>query len=167
MNPPQPNQYPAWAEKYISLVKADILALLENQVKSFPDFVNQHVEKADFAYAQGKWTLKELVGHITDTERILSYRLLCIARGDIQDLPGFEEDSYVANAFLQDRSLFSMASEFALLREANVLLIKSLKECELDRMGTTNSLPIAAKALVFVLAGHVLHHQNIINERYL
>lgn len=167
MKQPQPSQYPAWAQRYIGLVDGDVINILKAQAQSFPDFVNQHSEKADYAYANGKWTLKQLVGHMADTERILSYRLLCIARGDEQQLPGFDEDAYVSKANFATRSIFAMAKEFSYSRKANLLLIQSLSDGELDRMGTANNQSICARALVYVLAGHVIHHQNIIKERYL
>lgn len=167
MNRPQIQEYPEWYEKYISLVEGDVLILLEKQVKDFADFINSLVEKADDAYAPGKWTIKELVGHMIDTERIMVFRLLSFARGDKNKLPGFEEDEYVANAHFKDRSLFSFSEEFALLRKSNLYLIKSLNEEELNKSGNANGNQISVKALVYILAGHIIHHTRIIKERYL
>lgn len=166
MNQPQPQDYPKWAGNYISKVEGDVLKVLEEQISSFPKFMNELVEKADYAYATGKWTIKELFGHMVDTERILVYRMLCIARGEETSLPGFDEDSYVANAHFKDRSLFSIGEEFALLRKANLFLINSFNDDELERKGTANGLQINVKSIVWVLAGHVIHHTQIINERY-
>lgn len=167
MNRPLPPSYPAWAEKYISLVGSNVMQEIEDQVSGFPNFLNNWIEKIDFAYAPGKWTIRQLASHMLDTERVLMYRLVCIARGDKQPLPGFEEDSYVDNTLFDKRSLFEIGEEFRHLRRANWMFIKALKEEELDRSGVANNLSISARALVFVLVGHVLHHQNIIKERYI
>jgi hypothetical protein len=167
MNQPQPNVYPAWAEKYISLVEGDVLNVLERQAYEFPDFINSLTEKADYAYEPGKWTIKQLIGHMIDTERILVYRLTCFARAEQAALPGFEEDDYVANAHFQDRSLQSFSEEFSLLRKSNMYLFNSLQEEELNRVGTASNLQISVAAIRLVIAGHVIHHTRIIKERYL
>ncbi|RZK51182.1 MAG: DinB family protein [Pedobacter sp.] len=167
MNPPQTQEYPEWAKRYIGLVEGNINEVLTSQAVDFPNFVNNLIEKADYAYAPGKWTIKEMIGHIVDTERILTYRLLCIARGEKASLPGFEEDAYVANAHFKDRSLFSLAEEFTLMRKSHLFLINSLNEEELDRMGNANGKDISVRALVYILAGHIMHHIGVVKERYL
>jgi uncharacterized damage-inducible protein DinB len=167
MNRPQPSEYPVWAETYIKLVEDDVLEILERQASEFPDFINSLIERADYAYAPGKWTIKQLIGHMIDTERILVYRLTCFARGEKTPLPGFEEDDYVNNAHFQDRSLLSFSEEFSLLRKSNVFLFKSLKEEELNQMGNASNRDISVRALLFVLAGHITHHTQIIKDRYL
>lgn len=167
MNRPQTHEYPAWGETYIKLVDGDVMEILERQATEFADFINSLVEKSDYAYAPGKWTIKEVIGHIIDAERVFIYRLTCFARAEQQPLPGFEEDDYVANAHFSDRSLLSLSHEFALLRKANLYLFKSLTEAELDRKGTASGKEISVRAILFVTAGHIIHHQQIIKERYL
>ncbi len=167
MNQPQTHEYPQWALNYISQVEGDVTAVLERQATDFPNFIKNLVDKGDYAYAQGKWTIKELVGHIIDTERILIYRLLCFARGEAASLPGFEEDDYVANAHFNDSNLFDMAEEFSLMRKSHLYLINSLNEEALNRIGVANEKQISVRAIVFVLAGHIIHHTKIIKERYL
>jgi len=167
MNRPQTQEYPEWVDRYISLVEGDVLEILEKQAVDFTNFIHNLIEKADYAYAPGKWTIKELVGHMIDTERILAHRLLCFARGEKAQLPGFEEDDYVANAHFKDRSLFSLGEEFALLRKANLYLFKSLNDTELSRIGNANGKNISVRALVYMIAGHVIHHTAVIKERYL
>lgn len=167
MNRPQTQEYPEWALNYISKVEGNPLEILEEQVSDFPSFLSSIADKADYAYAPGKWTIKELLGHIIDTERILVYRLLCFARGEKAPLPGFDEDDYVANAHFADRSLESLIEEFILLRKANLYLFKSLNEDDLNKMGNGNGKNITVRALVFVLAGHIIHHTRVIKERYL
>ncbi|RZK48997.1 MAG: DinB family protein [Pedobacter sp.] len=167
MNQLSTTSYPSWAAKYISLVSEEVLTEMESQIEEFPKFLNKLIEKVDYAYAPGKWTIRQLTSHILDTERILMYHLVCIARGDIQNLAGFDEDNYVDQTLSNDRSLFEMGEEFRLLRKSNLLYIKALKPAELDRIGSANHLNISAHALVYVLVGHIKHHQNIIAERYL
>lgn len=167
MNRPQPNEYPSWGETYIKLIDGDVIDILERQASEFPDFVNSLQEKADHAYAPGKWTIKELLGHIIDTERILVFRLTSFARNEQQPLPGFEEDDYVANAHFAGRDLQSFSEEFSLLRRANLYLIKSLTEPELNNTGIASGRKITVRALVYVIAGHIMHHTAIIKERYL
>ena len=168
MNRPQPEEYPVFYKGYIDTVSENALAELEHQIEAFPAFLKGLSEdKGSFAYAEGKWTIKELLGHVIDTERIMAYRTLRIARNDSTPLAGFEENDYVANAHFADRSIDSLAEEFAQLRRANMHLFKSLNETELGRMGISNGKPISVKALVYIIAGHLNHHRRIIEERYL
>ncbi|WP_199137201.1 DinB family protein [Pedobacter sp. ASV12] len=167
MNRPQTQEYPEWYDKYISLVAGDVIEILEKQVTEFSDFINSLVGKGDYAYAPGKWTIKELIGHIIDTERIMVFRLLCFARSEKASIPGFDEDEYVAAAHFNDRSLLSLSEEFLLLRKSNLYLIKSLNDEELAKSGTSNGNSMTVKAFVYVLAGHIMHHVNVIKERYL
>jgi len=167
MNQPQPNEYSDWSKGYIDQVNGDLMEILQRQATEFPEFINSIAEKADYAYAPGKWTIKEMTGHIIDTERILVYRLTAFARNEQTALPGFEEDDYVANARFAERSLLSFTEEFSLLRKANLYLFRSLNEAELNLAGTASGKPISVRALLFVIAGHMIHHTRIIKERYL
>lgn len=167
MNPPQIQDYPQWYKGYIELVEGDVLNVLETQAEEFTSFIKDNSDKADYAYAPGKWTIKEMLGHIIDTERIMVFRLTSFARSEKAALPGFDENDYVTNAHFKDRTLESLCEEFVLLRKSNMFLIKSLNEEELDGFGIANGNSISVKALVFILAGHVMHHKNVIIERYL
>lgn len=168
MNRPQPEDFPVFYKGYIDSVSDEVLTELEHQIDLFPAFLRSiPADKASFAYVEGKWTVKELVGHIIDTERIMAYRILRFARNDATPLAGFEENDYVINAHFADSSLESMAEEFEYLRKANLYLIGSLNETELRRIGISNGLTISVKALVFIIAGHLNHHIRIIKERYL
>ncbi|SEA94921.1 DinB family protein [Pedobacter hartonius] len=163
MNPLQPKKY----ADYPSLVQGDVLALLELQATEFPGFLNNIAHKADYAYAPEKWTIKEMAGHIIDTERILVYRLTAFARGEQNPLPGFDEDQYVLNAHFPDRSLASFAEEFSFMRKANLYLFRSLTEAELNRTGVASGREINVRRLLLTIAGHLVHHIAIIRERYL
>ncbi len=167
MYQPQTHEHPEWAKKYIDLVEGNVLTTLATQATTFTDFILSLAPIANFAYAPGKWTIKELIGHCIDTERILAFRLLCFARGEKSALPGFNEDEYVANAHFSSSNLQELAQEFCALRKANLYLFNSLNEQELDKKGTASDREISVRAMVYVCAGHLIHHSNIINERYL
>ncbi|MBC7418075.1 MAG: DinB family protein [Pedobacter sp.] len=166
MNRPQPNEYPAWGETYISKVKNDALEVLTNQITALPNLLLNSENKQNFTYKDGKWTVKELLGHIIDTERILTYRLMCFARNEQQPLAGFDENAYVTNAHFIDRDFKNLTEEFSALRKANFYLFESLNEAELDRKGVASGRDITVRALLHVIAGHVEHHIQILKERY-
>lgn len=166
MNRPQPNEYPAWSETYISKVKNDALEVLTNQITALPNLLLNSENKQHFTYEDGKWTVKELLGHIIDTERILTYRLMCFARNEQKPLAGFDENAYVTNAHFIDRDFKNLTEEFSALRKANMYLFESLNEVELDRKGVASGRDITVRALLHVIAGHVEHHIQILKERY-
>jgi len=168
MNQLKSDEYPVFWAQYIETVNGDPLQALKEQVDSFPEFLsNVPAGKSEYAYAEGKWTIKEVVGHVLDTERIMAYRALCFARNDTKALPGFDEEGFVENAHFNDQSLEHYAKEFVLLRKANILLIESFKENELARSGLANERLVSVRALLYMMAGHLNHHRNIIQERYL
>lgn len=165
---PQPEEFGIFYKGYIDSVDDDVISELESQIASFYGFlIGIPEEKENYAYAPGKWTIRELVGHVIDTERIMTYRLTRFARKDKTELPGFEENHYVASAHFSDRRLASFAEEFKLLRSANMFLFRSLNEEELNRKGIANGNAVSVRALLFVIAGHLKHHSRILSERYL
>ncbi|WP_406824759.1 DinB family protein [Pedobacter sp. KACC 23697] len=166
MNRPQPNEYPTWGETYISKVNGDIVEILTDQAHSLPALFRRNTDKADYAYAEGKWTLKEMLGHIIDAERVFAYRITCFARNEQQHLPGFEEDDYVKNARFRQRALEDLIEEFIALRKANLYLFKSLNEEELNRKGIASGREINVKSILFIAGGHIIHHISILKERY-
>lgn len=162
------DDYPAYFKPYIDTVGHDVMLELTNQLESFPAFLKTvPAGKTEFSYAEGKWTIKEVVGHIIDTERIMAYRLLRFARNDSTELMGFAEENYVLNARFNEFSLIHYAEEFVLLRKSNLILFASLNEHELGRKGMASERLISVRALLYVIAGHLNHHRNIIQERYL
>ena len=165
---PQIDEFPLFYKGYIDTVGDDVFTELEQQLDSFPKFLNAiSEEKSSYAYAEGKWTIKEMVGHLLDTERIMSYRALRFARQDTTALPGFDENDYVKYAHFADRTLQSFVDEFITLRKSTLFLIKSFREEDLNRSGISNDKPITVRALIFIMAGHINHHQQILKERYL
>jgi uncharacterized damage-inducible protein DinB len=169
MKRPQPEEYPESLAYYISLVQDDNgIKALEQQIIQLLQLIGEiPEEKENFAYAEGKWTIKELIGHMIDSERIFGYRALCIARGEIKALPGFDEDDYVKEGYFNKRSLYDLAHEFSLVREANMAMYKSFSEEILNRKGTTNNYQVSVRAILFASIGHEKHHMKIIRERYL
>lgn len=167
MKRPQPEEYNSFYQRYIDTVGDDVLSEASAQLKSFPQYLRAiSPEKIDFAYAKGKWTIKELLGHVTDTERIMAYRLLRFARNDSTGLAGFDENDYVMNAHFGDRDFNDMIEEFEAVRNANLFLFRSLTEEDLKRKGEANNSSISVRALFFIIVGHVKHHQKVIEERY-
>jgi uncharacterized damage-inducible protein DinB len=166
---PAANEYAQSYQGYISKVAGtDVLGALVNQHKLVLEILaSLDDEKAKYAYDTGKWSIKELIGHIIDCERVFSYRAVSIARGEQQPLPGFEQDGFVLHAKFNNRSLESLKDEYNHLRLANIALIKSLTEEDISRKGTASNNPVTVRALLFIIAGHEKHHLDILKERYL
>ena len=160
---------PEFYHKYVKLVTEDSAteALAKNARQAQEFFETIPAEKWDYRYAEGKWTVKELVQHMIDTERIFAYRALCIARGETQSLPGFDENTYAAVSAAGKRSKAELTEEFATVRKATGLLFRSFDEEQLNRTGTANNKPITVNGIGFITVGHVLHHLNVLQERYL
>ncbi len=169
MPKPSPAKYPGYFQRYIDQVpENDFLVALENQTSSIEPFLRTITEeKSIHTYAEGKWTLKEMLQHIIDTERIFAYRALCFARGEMQNLPGFEENDYAANSNANARSWDSMIREFLIVRESTLLLFKSFTQEMLDRTGSANNNTNNVSSIGFITVGHYNHHKKIIEERYL
>ena len=168
MNIPS-NEYAPFYAGYVSQVNnQDILEVLRLQSQELEQlFSSLSEEQGLFAYADGKWTLKELLGHLNDAERVFSYRLFRIGRGDQTPLPGFEQDDYIETALSNQRTIQSLIEEFKGIRAATLSLIDSLSDEDLLRKGTASNTPVSVRALMAITAGHVKHHLVIIKERYL
>ena len=167
---PQPDEYAPFYANYVNKAGAqgNVLETLEHLKDSTWKFLTAlGEEKANFTYAEGKWTMKQLVSHMIDAERIFAYRVLCFSRGEQQALPGFDENEYVEQADLSGQTLRELANEFRILREANLFLFKSLNEAQLLNAGIANGKPVSVRALLFITVGHELHHLDIMKERYL
>ena len=169
MSKPLPANYPGHFKRYIDLVpETESLSAILNQGLEIMPFLSAiSEEKSMYAYAEGKWTIKELLQHIIDAERIFTYRALCIARGEKENLPGFEENDYAANSFANNRRWDSLVKEFLTVRQSTELLFKSFTEEMLDSLGTSNNKTIDVSSIGFIIAGHYYHHKKILLERYL
>ena len=165
---PQAGEFAPYAEKYIALVPDDVLHALEQQAKETVQlFAGLHEADGDFCYAPGKWSLKEVLGHIVDTERIFTYRALRVARADETPLAGFEQDDYVRAGGFCARTLKSLIEEYQSVRPASITLFRSFTADAWARRGTASNNPISVRALAFMTAGHELHHLKTLHERYL
>lgn len=164
-----PGTYPAFIEGYLSFVNADTVAeAIEKYSGSISDFFkNISPEKADYHYAEGKWNIKEMLQHIIDAERIFAYRALRIARHDKTPLPGFDEKDYAAAVNANERSWENLLEEFEAVRKSTDLLLQSFTQDQLKQSGTTNNQPNTVEALGFLVYGHILHHINVLKEKYL
>lgn len=169
MTKPEKSEYDPYYEKYVSLVPdADVVAVLASQPTELQDiFVALPEEKGTYAYAEGKWSLKEVISHLIDGERIFAYRALRISRGDETPIEGFEQDGYIENSHANDRSFGDLLEEFNLLRRANLLLFHNLRDDGWSRLGTASGAGVSVRALAHIMAGHVLHHVNVLRGRYL
>ena len=168
MKRPQPEEYNAFYQTYIDKIGDDVLSELKDQIESLGTFLKSiPQDKVNYAYAEGKWTVKEVLGHIIDTERIMTYRLLRFARNDASPLPGFEENDYIQNSHYATQDFSSLIEEMLALRKANMYLFNSLSEQELERRGSANNSALSVRALLFILAGHMKHHVGVLRERYL
>lgn len=165
---PNTTEYPAYYHRYVNaLGDADIADVLKDQTTTITRLVTKLTEeKALFRYADGKWSVKEVLGHLIDCERVFAYRAMCIARGETQPLPGFDENTYVANASFDRRPLDRLLDEFIAVRLATFFLCDSLSSVELLLSGTANNNPITVRALLWIIAGHTAHHLRILAEKY-
>ena len=165
---PAAEEYAPYFGRYISLIKdEDILAKLQKQWGETTAMLRSLSEKdGGLRYAPDKWSAKEVVGHVNDTERIFAYRALRIARSDKTPLAGFEQDDYVRGGNFSGRTLVELAEEFGPVRMATVAFFKSLQKEAWQRRGTANGKEVTVRALAFIVAGHELHHRLILEERY-
>ena len=166
---PVEDEYPSYYETYLKLVpEGNLMEILEKQLTdSVTLFSGLTEEQGNIAYASGKWTVKEVIGHILDTERIMGYRLLRIARGDRTPLAGFSEEDYACEGGFTERPLSELVEEFESVRRSTISLLRGMPEHAWHRSGTANDLPISAQAIAYIIVGHGIHHTNIIMERYL
>ena len=167
---PSAGEFPPYAIMYIKLLPNDGLLLKHladnlEMVKSFVSSLPE--EKLLHRYAPGKWTIKEILVHIIDDERIYAYRALCFARNDKTELPGFEQDEYTLYSNANDRSIENIMQEYEAVRRATIALYKGLDKTALMREGIANENKATVRALGYHIAGHELHHINIIKEKYL
>lgn len=168
MSRPEKSEYDPYYERYISLViEDDILDTLASQPTKLSDlFTAMPEERGDYRYAEGKWSVKEMLGHLIDAERMFAYRLLRISRADETPIEGFEQDGYIENAYSNRRSFGDLLEEFNLLRRANMIYLNNMTDDAWTRVGTANNAKISARALIYILGGHIEHHFGVLKERY-
>ena len=166
---PQPGENAPYYDRYISLVPGDdVLAALDEQRRQTLLLLSGRSEAdGDFRYAPDKWSLKELLGHLNDTERIMRYRALRISRNDSTPIEGFEQDDYVRNSSLGKRPLADLMEDYIAVRRATISLFRNLDEPAWSRHGVAADNEVTVRALAYIIAGHELHHRRILEEKYL
>jgi len=167
---PKDGEFPPYADMYIRLLPDDGLLLKhleDNFIATKELILSLNEEKLNYRYAANKWTIKEILVHIIDDERIYAYRALRFARNDQTELPGFEQDDYTLHSQANTRSLESILGEYEAVRYATIALFNGLPEDAFLRRGTANNNKATVRALAYHIAGHELHHMNIIREKYL
>ena len=169
MKRPETNEFDPYYNTYISLIDGDgVLPILDKQPGELRGMISVLPEgKGTFAYADGKWTIKEVLSHLIDAERMFAYRMLRISRGDKTPIEGFEQDGYIENSNANNRSFAELLDEFELQRRSNMLFVKNLSDEAASRVGTANERSITSRALAYIMAGHVEHHVGILKARYL
>lgn len=165
---PAADEHHPYYGRYVARVVGDdaLVPLTEQLAGTLSLLARVDEPRAAFRYAPGKWSVKEVIGHMVDTERVFAYRALCFARGDATKLPGFDEDAYVERAGSDERALADLALEFGAVRAATIALLRSLTPESAARRGTANDATMSARAAAWVIAGHELHHRGVLLERY-
>jgi uncharacterized damage-inducible protein DinB len=165
---PEPDEYAPYYDRYISLVPgSDILGTLDAQRRETMLLLCGREESdGDIRYAPGKWSVKEVLGHVCDAERVFAYRALRISRGDRTPIEGFEQDEYVRNGPFAERPLPELIEDYIAVRRATLTLLRNLDEGAWARCGTANGKEVSVRALAYLIAGHELHHRRILEEKY-
>jgi uncharacterized damage-inducible protein DinB len=166
---PAKSEYDNYYQTYMDYLpdQLNIIEQLSLQKKIILDFISSLSEEQSlFSYTEGKWSIKEVLGHLIDTERVFSYRALAISRGEQQKLPGFEQDDFVANGKFNLRALKNLSDEYEGLRNSNIALFSSFDQEQLSRTGIASEKIVSVNSLLFMLAGHELHHIKILRENY-
>ncbi len=163
------NEFQKYIQRYLDLIPSEnwLEELRISGLRTIEIYKNLSEKEAEFAYAEGKWTLKELLLHLIDTERVFHYRILAIARGEQNELPGFDEENYAKNSFANTRTLASLLEEYQLVRKSSQILLENLNPEVLQNIGTANGNQISVKTIAQLIIGHNIHHLNIMEERYL
>lgn len=161
--------YPAYYAQYLAKINAaNILDLMSKYAGLIEQFIHEIPDdKANFAYAKNKWTIKEVLQHLIDSERVFVYRAMRFARKDFIELEGYDENEYTKNAHANCRDFSILKQEFLLLRKTTDLFLLSLTEEDLQQKGIANNEPITVHAIVFIIYAHILHHIDVLKERYL
>lgn len=168
MTRPTPSEYSPYHAGYVALVpEEDILSAMEQQSSEMQKVLASLDEtRGAYRYAEGKWSVKEVIGHVVDAERIFGVRALAIARGETQPLPGFDENAYVENASFEDWKLGELAELYAVVRRANIVFYRNLRDEKWDRRGTASDVPVSVRGIAYVIVGHERHHLKVLRERY-
>jgi hypothetical protein len=165
---PLPADYSPFSETYVSLVETgDVRTMLKDSLSVVYAFLQTLPDdKADYAYAPGKWTIKEMLQHTIDSEKVFAYRAMCFARGEQQPLPGFEQDEYMANVDVSKRTLEGLKEEMLLARKASIILFEHLSDADLNKRGIASNHPVTVLSYGYIIIGHWRHHEKMLKEKY-
>ena len=165
---PLETEYAPYYRDYVGQVtEEDILPVLRSQLDTLDVLLGRVTpDRETYRYAEGKWSIREIIGHLIDGERVFGHRAFCIARGEKQNLPGFEQNDYILTAPYDRLDLEDLLSEFRLVRLSNLAMLRNLDGEAWARMGTANDNQVSVRALAFIIAGHVRHHMGVLRERY-
>lgn len=168
-NRPQPDEHAPYFSKYLALVPdGDIIATLDRQMSETVSLITSlSEEQGQYRYAPEKWSVKEVIGHITDTERVFGYRTLCFARGETNELPGFDENVFAAHARFEQYTQQELAHDYQAVRSASLSLLAGLDETAWLRPGIASKNQVSVRSLIWLMAGHQQHHLDILQTRYL
>lgn len=167
MQRPQPGEYGPTHESYLALATEPVLMQLRDQRRDVLDlFGGLSAEEAGYRYAPGKWSLRQLLGHITDADRVFGFRAYVFARGETAPLPSFDQNVFVDHARYDERSMPSLVSEFLAVRESLILFFETLDPEAATRTGTASGVRVSVRALAYIAAGHAEHHLRVARERY-
>lgn len=168
MTRPADTDYAPFYETYVSLVtEADAMPVLERQADELRALAGPiDSSRETFRYAPGKWSIREVIGHLCDAERVFGYRAFCFSRGEAAPLPAFDENSYIEASGYDERALADLVDDFRAARGANLTVLRSLDPGAWERVGTANNNPVSVRALAFIMAGHVRHHFGVLRSRY-
>ena len=167
LHPPEAGEFGPFYSGYVEKAGSDPIGLLDRQSVRFRTLGGTLTEEQSaHRYAPEKWSVKQVIGHLIDSERIMSYRALRIARGDATPLAGFDENAYAAAAGSDRRSIADLLGEMTAIRAASIALFRSLDTEAFERVGMANAVPVSARAMVFITAGHTEHHLGVLADRY-
>lgn len=168
MNRPNENEFAPYYKRYIDLVPdGDIISIMIEQQKDVEDILSSiDEETSKFRYAENKWSVREVIGHVIDGERIFAYRALRFSRNDKTELPGFNQDNFMLNSIYHNVPIKNLLEEFILLRKANILMLQSFTEEMWNRTGIANNNFATVKAIAYLSVGHCKHHLNVLKEKY-
>ena len=168
MERPTETEYTSFYRGYVALVpEADIIGVLEQQVEEIRRLVaSVPAERELYPYAEGKWSIRQVLGHLVDAERVFGYRAFCFSRGEPAALPSFDENQYVDAARSDSVSLQELVEELAVVRQANLVFLRRLDAREWAQVGTASGKPVSVRAIAWIMAGHPRHHLQILRERY-
>ncbi len=164
---PKAEEFGAYYQGYINKVNGNPIEVLSNQIDIYVDLIKENSDRMDYRYAEGKWSIRESLIHLIDTEQIFAYRALRISRGDMTALAGFDQDDYIRDNNFEHITPWDILEGFTSQRRATLSMIKNFTDEQIDRVGIASGTNTSVRALIYIIAGHAQHHIELFNDRYL